>query len=55
MTAPWYKSEEYAKYHQKGIQATLVNGKITAEVMVFYGIIRLKLKSSIQRLLEENL
>ncbi|MDE6750997.1 MAG: family 31 glucosidase, partial [Lachnospiraceae bacterium] len=32
VTDPWYQSEEYAKYHQKGIQAALTNGKITAKV-----------------------
>ncbi|MCM1037748.1 MAG: glycoside hydrolase family 31 protein [Ruminococcus sp.] len=32
VTDPWYRSQEYAKYHQKGTQATLVNGKITARV-----------------------
>lgn len=31
-TDPWYRSEQYAGYHQTGIQATLVNGKITAKV-----------------------
>ena len=32
VTDPWYKGEEYAKYHQTGTQAKLVNGKITAKV-----------------------
>ncbi|MGN0141825.1 MAG: TIM-barrel domain-containing protein [Roseburia sp.] len=32
VTDPWYQGEEYAKYHQTGIQAKLVNGKITAQV-----------------------
>lgn len=32
VTDPWYRGEEYRKYHQKGIQAKLVNGKITAKV-----------------------
>lgn len=32
VTDPWYQSEEYAKYHQKGTFATLTNGKITAKV-----------------------
>lgn len=32
VTDPWYQSEEYAKYHQKGVQASLTNGKITAKV-----------------------
>ena len=31
-TDPWYKGEEWAKYHQKGTVATLQNGKITARV-----------------------
>ena len=31
-TDPWYRSEEYAQYHQTGTQAALVNGKITAKV-----------------------
>ena len=32
VTDPWYKPEAYAKYHQTGTKATLVNGKITAKV-----------------------
>lgn len=32
VTDPWYQTPEYEKYHQTGIQATLVNGKITAKV-----------------------
>lgn len=32
VTDPWYQPEEYARYHQKGVQATLTNGKITAKV-----------------------
>lgn len=32
VTDPWYKTEEYAKYHQTGVEAELVNGKITAKV-----------------------
>ncbi|MGB8451325.1 MAG: TIM-barrel domain-containing protein [Anaerocolumna sp.] len=32
VTDPWYQAEEYAKYHQKGIRASLTNGKITAKV-----------------------
>ncbi len=32
VTDPWYRGEEWQKYHQKGVQATLVNGKITARV-----------------------
>lgn len=32
VTDSWYQSEEYAKYHQKGVQATVTNGKITAKV-----------------------
>lgn len=31
-TDPWYRSAEYARYHQTGTQASLVNGKITAKV-----------------------
>lgn len=31
-TDPWYKGEEWAKYHQIGIVATLKNGNITAKV-----------------------
>lgn len=32
VTDPWYRSDEWAKYHQTGTQAKLVNGKITAKV-----------------------
>ena len=32
VTDPWYKTEEFAKYHQTGTQATLRNGKIEARV-----------------------
>ena len=32
VTDPWYKSEEYAQYHQTATEWTLVNGKITAKV-----------------------
>lgn len=32
VTDPWYRGEEWAKYHQKGTQATLKNGKITVKV-----------------------
>ncbi len=32
VTDPWYRGEAYAKYHQTGVEATLVNGKITARV-----------------------
>ncbi len=32
VTDPWYKPQEYAKYHQTGTQATLRNGKIEARV-----------------------
>ncbi|WMJ86281.1 glycoside hydrolase family 31 protein [Anaerocolumna sp. MB42-C2] len=32
VTDPWYKSEEYARYHQTGTQAAITNGKITAKV-----------------------
>lgn len=31
-TDPWYQGEAWAKYHQKGTVATLVNGKIKAVV-----------------------
>lgn len=30
-TDPWYKGEEWAKYHQTGTEWTLTNGKITAK------------------------
>ncbi|MCH5270179.1 MAG: glycoside hydrolase family 31 protein [Lachnospiraceae bacterium] len=32
ITDPWYRGEEWAKYHQKGVVASLKNGKITARV-----------------------
>ena len=32
VTDPWYKEECYKQYHQKGTQATITNGKITAKV-----------------------
>ena len=32
VTDPWYRGDEWAKYHQTGTQAKLVNGKITAKV-----------------------
>lgn len=32
VTDPWYKEEEFSKYHQTATQAMLVNGKITAKV-----------------------
>lgn len=32
VTDPWYRGEEYRRYHQMGTQATIVNGKITARV-----------------------
>lgn len=32
VTDPWYKSEEYAGYHQTAVQAAISNGKITARV-----------------------
>ncbi|MBR6323204.1 MAG: glycoside hydrolase family 31 protein [Lachnospiraceae bacterium] len=32
MTDPWYRSEEWARYHMKGTKYFLKNGKITAEV-----------------------
>ncbi len=31
-TDPWYKSEEFAHYHQTGVNHYLTNGKITAKV-----------------------
>jgi len=31
-TDPWYSSEEFAKYHSTGKEASLTNGKITAKV-----------------------
>ena len=32
VTDPWYKSEEYAHYHQTATEWTLKNGKITAKI-----------------------
>ncbi len=32
VTDPWYRGEEYAKYHQTAVQAELTNGKITAKI-----------------------
>lgn len=32
VTDPWYQGEEWAKYHQTGTQARMVNGKITVKV-----------------------
>lgn len=32
VTDPWYKDACYKQYHQKGIQASITNGKITAKV-----------------------
>lgn len=32
VTDPWYRGDEWAKYHQTGTQTKLVNGKITAKV-----------------------
>lgn len=32
VTDPWYRGDEWAKYHQTGTQAKLVNGKITAKI-----------------------
>ena len=32
VTDPWYKSEEYAQYHQTATQASITNGNITAKV-----------------------
>ena len=31
-TDPWYKGDEWAKYHQTGTEWTLTNGKITAKI-----------------------
>lgn len=31
-TDPWYKGDEWAKYHQTGTEWTLANGKITAKI-----------------------
>ena len=31
-TDPWYRGEEYAKYHQKGTEITFRNGKLTVKV-----------------------
>ena len=31
-TDPWYKSDEYKKYHQTGVNHYITNGKITAKV-----------------------
>lgn len=32
VTDPWYKGEEWAKYHQSGTQVTMVNGKLTVKI-----------------------
>ena len=32
VTDPWYRGEEWAKYHQTGTQAKLVNGKLTVKI-----------------------
>ena len=32
MTDPWYRSPEYARYHQEGQRFHLINGKLTATV-----------------------
>lgn len=32
VTDPWYMSDEYSRYHQKGVNHTITNGKITAKV-----------------------
>ncbi|MGN0507232.1 MAG: TIM-barrel domain-containing protein [Lachnospiraceae bacterium] len=32
VTDPWYRSDEYAKYHQTATEAAITNGKITARV-----------------------
>ncbi len=31
-TDPWYQADEYKKYHSKGQEVTMVNGKITAKI-----------------------
>ena len=31
-TDPWYRGEEFAKYHQTGNEYTVKNGKITAVI-----------------------
>ena len=30
MTDPWYRGEEYARYHMRGTRYRLINGKLTA-------------------------
>lgn len=32
VTDPWYRGEEWAKYHQTGTQAKMVNGKLTVKI-----------------------
>ncbi len=32
VTDPWYRGKEWEKYHQQGVQAKLVNGKLTVKV-----------------------
>lgn len=32
VTDPWYRGEEWSKYHQTGTQVTMVNGKITVKI-----------------------
>ncbi|MCQ2539986.1 MAG: family 31 glucosidase [Acetatifactor sp.] len=32
VTDPWYKGEEWAKYHMQGTDVTMVNGKITVKI-----------------------
>ena len=32
MTDPWYRREEYARYHRRGTRYRLINGKLTALV-----------------------
>ena len=32
LTEPWYMGEEYAKYHRKGMEYSLTNGKLTVRV-----------------------
>lgn len=32
VTDPWYRGKEWEKYHQQGVQAKLVNGRLTVKV-----------------------
>ena len=32
ITDPWYRGEEWAKYHMTGKEYTLVNGKLTVKI-----------------------